>query len=275
MQKYTIEAIEASLRSENFQLAPGQCYKNLTTKLIFICPKGHRRDFTWHGWLKGHRCKACYGNIRLTTEYIQAALRQENWELAPNQQYTNTRTKIWMICPAGHKRQYKWNSWQSGWRCAECSGNSRLSIEIIDSILIDNGWQLEPNQIYTNSKSRLWMICPNKHKVNIEWSHWQQKQKCLDCAGYIRINLEYIESELINERYTLEPNQVYINNTAPLHYVCPNGHKMQFTWNNWKNGGRCAICMGNARHTIEFVKQSLAKEDWILIDDQKYKNTQS
>ena len=56
--KVTISEIRSEFEKEGYTLLSGS-YKNIITKLNYVCPNGHKHSISWHDWQQGHRCP-CY-----------------------------------------------------------------------------------------------------------------------------------------------------------------------------------------------------------------------
>jgi hypothetical protein len=56
-----------------------------------------------------------------------------------------------------------------------------------------------------------------------------------------------------------------------LYYRCPEGHKHSITWRNWQQGYRCPYCNGKIDINIDYIRNELLKENYILLSN-KYIN---
>lgn len=121
---------------EQFFLAAGYTplaeYKNSTTKIPYICPKGHQDSMLWHGFKGGRRCPRCQGKIVLH-EDVALAFAAEGYELLDV--YKNSQSYLRYICPDGHNHLIVWSAFQQGGRCAYCAGQ-RPSEEQLEINLI-------------------------------------------------------------------------------------------------------------------------------------------
>lgn len=121
-----------------------------------------------------------------------------------------------------------------------------------------------------NSTEKLNYICPNQHKYNISWNHWQQGNRCLYCFRKklyqkLRNNFSTIKKLFENENYKLLVRN-YRNNKQKLEYICPEGHKHSITWANWTSGKRCPFCFRKRsaqekRKNFEEIKASFEKKN--------------
>jgi len=70
--------------------------------------------------------------------------------------------------------------------------------------------------------------------------HW-----CPECAGCSRHDLDHIRHELMKEGWSLtdEEDVEYRNAHQSLPMVCPEGHPVERTWNDWQSGNHsCRTC---------------------------------
>jgi len=119
------------------------------------------------------------------------------------------------------------------------------TIEFIRSEFAEEGYELLTKE-YINCKQKLQFICPNGHKYNIAWYHWQEGHRCLKCVSInnskrFRLDFNTVKDSFNESGYILLTDH-YINAHQQLEYVCSEGHKHLMTWNNWSKGYRCPTC---------------------------------
>jgi len=123
--KLTIEFVRKEFEKEGYKLLTS-VYKNSRQKLEYICSNGHQHNISWHDWESSNRCPYCYGNVKLTIEFIRSKFKKEDYVLL-TKNYKNCAQKLEYICPKGHKHSISWNNWRAGKRCGVCKmfrGNS-------------------------------------------------------------------------------------------------------------------------------------------------------
>lgn len=81
-----------------------------------------------------------------------------------------------------------------------------------------------------------------------------------------RLTYEFVKESFDIEGYTLLSKE-YKNSHTKLECICPKGHTYLITWNSWQQGQRCAYCAGNAKLTLEYVKDVFGKEGYEVLDD--------
>ena len=88
-----------------------------------------------------------------------------------------------------------------------------------------------------------------------------------------KLTIEFVKESF--EKYDYELlTKIYINNSQKLEYICPKGHRHSISWSNWQKSVRCPICVGKAKLTIEFVKESFEKYDYELLTKKYINNKQ-
>lgn len=177
-RKESLEFIRSEFAKENYKLLTIE-YINCNQKLDYICPKGHKHSISWSNWQQGQRCPYCYGNVRLTINFIRSEFAKEGYTLL-TEEYKNAKQKLNYICPEGHKHSITWTNWYAGFRCFYCFGNIKLNIKFIKFEFEKEGYVLLTNQ-YINSKQKLKYMCPNGHLAEIVWGGWQQGKRCWKC----------------------------------------------------------------------------------------------
>jgi hypothetical protein len=85
-----------------------------------------------------------------------------------------------------------------------------------------------------------------------------------------RLTIEFIRFKFDREGYNLLTKE-YKNCDQKLKYICPNGHRHNISWSNFRCGHRCSYCAGQGKLTIEFIRSEFAKEGYILLT-RGYKN---
>lgn len=117
----------------------------------------------------------------------------------------------------------------------------RNTFQEVEKYIESFGYKLLSKE-YINNKTKLKMLCPNKHIIDIRFDHFKQGTRCSHCANNFRLTIEYIRTEVEKEGYKLI-SEKYVNNHTPLVMKCPKGHITNtIIWNNFKNGSRCPIC---------------------------------
>lgn len=131
---------------------------------------------------------------------------------------------------------------------------------------------------YVGCEGRLNYICPEGHTGSTCRHRWGRGQRCKKC-GYnsagkkLQLKIKDIKENFSSEGYILL-TKVYTRNTQRLDFICPKGHKYYITWLSWKQGGRCAVCSGTVRHTIDFIKYNFEQEGYTLLTKDYINNKQ-
>jgi hypothetical protein len=134
----------------------------------------------------------------------------------------------------------------------------------------DDGYRLLE---FTKSTERMKLLCLNGHEFMMYISNFRKGQRCSRCVGGVRLSYSYIKERVEVEGYTLLSDS-YKNNTTKLNMVCPNGHSIKMSWNNFKNGNRCYICNGGVRLTYSYIKEHVESEGYELLS-KTYENSSS
>jgi hypothetical protein len=158
-------------------------YKNCSTKLNYICPKGHEHSMSWRKWKMGRRCHYCGGSMKHSLDFIKESFERDGYILLSNF-YIGAHSKLKYICPEGHEHTIAWTDWQQGQRCAHCAGKTKLTIAGIRHQFEAEGYSLL-SEIYLNARKKLKYICPLGHEHEIVWYSWKNGNRCPTCR-YIK-----------------------------------------------------------------------------------------
>ncbi len=179
--------VKKSFEKEGYTLLSKK-YKNNSQRLYYVCPNNHRHYITWSNWNhpKKFRCPYCYGNVRYKINDIRIMFEQEGYILL-SISYTGINSKLYFICPNGHKRSISLNNWNQGHRCFVCSYEHRYdgvrkSIKDISDSFEKEGYKLLSNK-YKNAKSKLDYICSIGHTNSISWDDWLHGNRCPTCRN--------------------------------------------------------------------------------------------
>ena len=157
-------------------------YKNSSSKVNIKCPLGHEYKVSPHDFKKGRRCSKCAGHCPIQAkEQFLELLENEGYELLS--EYKNTRYKVKLKCNKGHIYKIAPYSFKVGKRCIKCSNVCpNRAKEIFIKELINNGYIILSK--YINSKSKVLVECPNKHKWEITPNNFVSKyHRCPHCKG--------------------------------------------------------------------------------------------
>lgn len=111
--------IENSFKQEGYILLSTE-YKNVSAKLEYLCPKGHRHSITWRDWREGCRCLYCSTVALPDFGEISKSFKDAGYTLV-SQSYKDSMTKLEYMCPHGHTHSMIWNNWRTGHRCPTCA----------------------------------------------------------------------------------------------------------------------------------------------------------
>lgn len=205
---------------------------------------------------------------RLSLEYIKKQIEDKKYVLL-EKEYKNSKTKLKIICPEGHRIEMNWNNFNTGHRCYFCStkkigDKKRTKIEEIRDFFNKNGYCLLSKK-YKGNNSKIWLKCPKKHIVNMRFGDFQQGKRCRFCSGNIKKDITYVEEYLLKNNYKIQQDY-YCNNLKKISMICPKGHETDISWANFQRGHRCAKCShlisSGHQEIFDFlIKSGLNKED--------------
>jgi len=178
MKKEAIDNVKKFFESQDYQLVSA-VYVNAHSKLWFQCPRGHLGHMGWFSFKSGYRCAECAGNKKLTIEQVRQAFEKERYRLTSTN-YINSSSKLDYVCPQGHEGSIRWDCFKQGERCAECAGNKKKTINQVRRVFEQEGCELLTD-VYVSAHSKLWYLCPLKHKTSTTWADFQTGYRCWQC----------------------------------------------------------------------------------------------
>jgi len=181
-KKITIEYIREQFEKEDYKLLTG-VYENSWQKLNYICKCNHKHSIKWNSWQQGHRCPYCANVGKPTINFIRSEFEKNGYILL-SREYINAKTKLDYICFKGHRHSTTWHSWKAGYRCPYCARNGKPTIKFIKSEFAKEGYKLLTTK-YINAYQKLNYICSKGHIHSIDWTMWQQGNRCPYCVGII------------------------------------------------------------------------------------------
>jgi hypothetical protein len=128
-----IDEVRVEFNKEGYKLLSNK-YNGSDIKLDFECTNGHIGKISWNKFQQGKRCAECYGNKKLTLDYVKRQFEKEGY-IFLSSTYENNDIPLDFICDNGHKSKMPWSDFQSGRRCYKCSTSvSKRSQEWLDSV---------------------------------------------------------------------------------------------------------------------------------------------
>ena len=120
--KHSTEFIKNEFIKENY-IPEFDEYINAYTALDYTCPNKHKHSMTWHNWQKGARCPSCYGNVKLTYEFVKEQFSKVGKKLLETE-YINSSTKMKYRCFNGQIHSISWDNLKDVKECNKCARNA-------------------------------------------------------------------------------------------------------------------------------------------------------
>lgn len=260
-KKYSYNFIKNEFEKYNYKLLSDE-YINAHHKLKYQCDKGHNHFITWNHWRDGHRCPFCDGQAKLPIEKVKYLFEENGYVLLSND-YKNSHTKLYYICPKGHKGSVTLTNWLKGTRCSKCAIEHRAKLQRLSKEYIIDSFKNEGYKIlidvYENVGQKLKCFCPNGHVWKVNWHDWNSGVRCPKCFDgasvwekVIRQIIEELRINYIaNDRSILK--NPYTNTPLELDIWIPDLNK-------------AIECNGDYWHSfedrieIDSIKQSICRE---------------
>lgn len=133
----------------------GGKYINLNTEFILRCKNGHLWKTTYRNFMHGNDCSYCFGNGKLTYEYVKEYFKYYDYILL-SKEYVNASTLLKVQCPEGHIFYITYNKFQQGRRCSVCTKwkGEREIIRIFEKYNIVYEYQKKYEGLYGINKNK-------------------------------------------------------------------------------------------------------------------------
>lgn len=177
MEKLTQEYIDEYLAKEGW--VNKSIYKNSSTKMEFICPKGHTIFIIWNSFQRGTRCSICSGNKKHTIEEVMKLCNNIGYKCL-SKEYKTIDDKLKLICKNGHNCEISFKKLKNGINCSECSGNRRKDINYIKEYALKYNYICLSNE-YKNNRTKLEFRCENNHLFIMDWHSFRSGYRCKEC----------------------------------------------------------------------------------------------
>ncbi len=232
--------------------------------------------------------------MKYNKDFVVEYMLEKNLELLEDI-YTGVRQRLKYKCIICERISYSnFSNILRGKYCKSCSSkktglNRKHSFEYIKECFNKRGYKLLSKE-YNKNSDKLKYICKNNHTCEITFSDFNSGYGCKLC-GYISQSkikshsYEFIKEKIEKENYILKTNN-YKNGQTKINLICPIGHNINITWNDFQQGKRCKQCwldnnFGENHQNwkedrtrlirICYLKFDLKNID-ILIDDLNYNN---
>ena len=246
------------LEAEGYKLKSK--FTTAKNKITIKCPNDHEYSAPFFLFRRGSRCPECFGNKKLTLDFIKSQFALEGYEVVSTE-YKNNHSLLDYICPNKHISRIRWSHFAAGHRCKACVKNL---IDPIDNtkVCTDCNIKKHVSEYYYNKhrKNKIRPQCkecsklranknPRKYsedraelKRNYIFSHFL-KNPCIDCGEADPLVLEFdhvrgtkVDSIgcMLRDGRTLDTIKAEINKCD---VVCANCHRKRTysrTNNNWR-----------------------------------------
>jgi len=163
MKKLTYEFIKEEIEKvEGYKLLSEE-YVNNKTKLELKCSEGHVFNSTYNLWNMKRRCPYCYGNKKLTYEFIKEEIEKVEGYKLLSKNYKNARSKLKVQCNRGHIYYPTYDNFKNGKRCSICN-NSKSEKEVFNIVNF-----LYEGKVFRNNRTQIINLLTNR---NLELDIW-------------------------------------------------------------------------------------------------------
>ena len=236
-QKHYDELCEIA-KARNYKVITPR-YEDAKTKLQFQCPDDHIFETLPWPFKKGRSCPKCMGVC--PTQAKERFLHQVSVrQYQTMDDYVNTKTKIKLRCDKQHIFSITPSHFMQGQSCPRCGGSCPVqAAENFQYAVSDRKFLF--SGIYTNSYTKVELICDNQHNFTITPHNFMKGRGCPRCASVCSIQAkENFLLRISDNKHQLLQN--YVNNYTKVSIQCNNQHVFSIIPSSYMLGTGCNIC---------------------------------
>ncbi|QZI90092.1 hypothetical protein MYOV057v1_p0177 [Vibrio phage 184E37.1] len=236
------DKFEDAVKFRGWSFGKDYLYKNNTTKVNLICDNGHDRLILPANFKSGYGCSICNGKDKLCAkEGMEVLIKSSGWSLLEGSIYENAKTKLKLLCPVGHKISILPHHFKDNRSCVEC--NKEFRRDRFEKFVMANNWILPENYLYTNTSTKVTLVCSNGHERTVSPASFEKKVGCISCD--MEKSKKVFEDLVKTEGGAFGKDYNYVTTDVKVSLLCGSGHKRSVTPTSFKQGHRCGVCKGN------------------------------
>jgi len=121
----------------------------------------------------------------------------------------------------------------------------KYTLLTVTKLIEDEGYQLLSSK-YKGVYDKLFIKCNKGHVFKLTLNSWKKGRRCPFCS--YRVAYSEVKALFESACYKLLTSEKdYKNTKQKLLYICPNGHKGEISYTNFKKGVRCRKCYFSSR----------------------------
>lgn len=247
-------------------------YKNIITKSIIICDKGHQYESSYHNtYIKGRKCPYCAGMYK-----TEKQVKEELQKIHPTYDFTyfkykRNNDKSIVICDKGHIFKSSYENMKIS-KCPKCAKNRKKSVEEMRRDM----QELEPNYDFSlfdakNTSIPSIVTCNNSHTYNVRYNDFMSGVRCSKCYHKIKGEKQTrTQEEVIFLLKEAEPNYdfskfIYYGTSEKSKIICGKGHEYLGSFNSFISACcRCPYCANQKSkpeyEIIDYIKTFFKNE---------------
>ena len=241
-------------------------YINSSSKLLWVCGKGHQWEATPARIKSGSWCVKCkrehaFDHRKLTITEMQE-LAKKRGGVCLSEEYINSKTPLKWMCGQQHTWEASPISIKRGSWCEKCfrkrlAGLYRSTIEEIQELAAKRGGVCLSKE-YVNSRTHLKWKCKYGHTWeasadSIKSGHW-----CSVCSNNKKLTIEDMRS-LAHGMGGKCLSETYRGINAKLLWECAEVHTWEAAPNHIKEGHWCPDCRGGKKLSLEDMHRAAAE----------------
>jgi hypothetical protein len=266
--KLTIENAHSLAESRGYKFLSSE-FKNVHTKHLWKCGKGHSWNISYSHVQRGIGCPECSGLLRKTINDARNLAEIRGFKFLSNE-FKNASTKHLWECSQSHKWMASYDSIKQGTGCPQCSNKIPKTIQDAHELAISKGFKFLSIEFKNANTKHLWQ-CGNGHFWNTTYSKVKQGRGCRECSGLLPKTITDA-CNLAEIRGFKFLSSEFKNASTKHLWECSQSHKWMASYDRIKQGTGCPHCSNKIPKTIQDAHQLAISKGFKFLSG-KFKNT--
>ena len=271
-KKLTYDYVKEYIESYGYKLL-STTYTRALDKLTIQCPEGHIFERTFSKFKQTNKCPYCSkGARKFTYNEVKEYIELKGYKLLSHE-YNSSNDKLLIKCSKGHVFERSFTNFKRSQRCPICENvNEKRSYEEVKKYIESFNYELL-SDTYERARDKLTVKCPKGHIYNVTFSNFKTGYRCPECGKVEMVekqkhSYDYVKSYFKEYGYELLSKE-YKNSHTKVLVQCPEGHKYEVAFSNFKSGTRCPVCNINSKGE-QFIIDYLEKHNIYFLHDIGY-----
>jgi very-short-patch-repair endonuclease/ribosome maturation factor RimP len=205
------------------------------------------------------------GKEKLSFEFVKQYFRENECELLETN-YINSKTKMRYKCKCQNESEIRFNNFQNGSRCKNCSGTEKYTYDFVKQYFKNNNCELLEKE-YINANTNMKYKCRCQNESYTRFTTFKSGVRCRNCSGTERHTYEFVRAFFRSNGCELLETE-YTNVNTKMKYKCKCGNRSTITFDSFRSGSRCRSCSGSEKHSFDYINEYFRSNGCELLESE-------